>query len=191
MRGPICKVCSSAARKTIDADIVGGVMSLREVSTKYGITKSTLHNHKIRCMRVVPSPNKGQPDPAAKRVKAKEAREAIAVPSRIAFLESCLPTREELSLKLEHCIEKLEAIVERNSGDDGVDVVAISGLSGIRQTVADLAKIAGHVGGAAQVQTNVQVNVAVSACDIANSLAGLLASQQVPPIDLLELSADE
>ncbi len=186
MRGPVCKVCAHKERSAINAALIDESVSLREITSKYGIAKSTLHQHKTRCMGAPTIPNT-----AERARRTKEHNEKIASISRVQYLESQLPSRDELGGVLQSVIDRLDAIVAKNEAEGGVDVVAVSGLSGIRQTVADLAKLAGHVGGGSTQQINVGVSVAVNADQIAASLASHLTGLTVKPSELLELSADE
>ncbi len=186
MRGPVCKICAHKERSAINAALIDESVSLREITSKYGIAKSTLHQHKTRCMGAPTIPNT-----AERARRNKEHNERVASISRVQYLESQLPSRDELGGVLQSVIDRLDAIVARNEADGGVDVVAVSGLSGIRQTVADLAKLAGHVGSGSQTNVQVGVSVAISADQIAGTLAQHLSGASVKPSQLLELSADE
>lgn len=190
MRGPLCKVCTSPMRALIDADMLSGGMTLRQISAKFGIGHTTLHNHRVRCQGIAPTRKPGPPHTPEDDARSRQKRKEAAAPSRIAALEAGLPSREELGATLEDCISRLDAIVTRNE-DSGVDAVALKGLGEIRSTVSELAKLAGHVGAGSTQNINVGVQVSVSANDIASALAQHLTGSTVKPATLLELAADE
>jgi hypothetical protein len=190
MRGPLCKVCTSQSRKLIDADMLSG-MPLRQVSEKYGIPKSTVHNHRIRCQGIAATS-----DPEKQRAKGKEKREAAAAPSRIAALEAALPTREELGGSLEDVIYRLDRIISKHEHDDGTDTIALKGLGEMRSTIDALAKLAGHVGaGSTDRSVHVNVGLAISAADIASSLSAHLGtvsrSQAIEAMKTIEAMPNE
>jgi hypothetical protein len=131
------------------------------------------------------------PDIAERARKDKEKREKIAAISRVAYLESTLPSKEELGDVLGQCISRLDKIVAR-AEKNGADVVGISGIDAIRKQVGDLARLAGHVGGGSTQNINVGVSVSVSAKDIGASIASHLGA--LPTTDtanILELTANE
>ncbi len=181
---PICRVCKHPQRKSIDAALLDEATSLRDVEAKYGIPIATLHRHKVKHQGWVP-----EVDQAVRMKKENAKRAEMAAASRVAYLESKLPSREELSDVLESVVERLDAIVARNETEGGVDAIAISGLSNIRQTISELGKIAGHVGSGSQTQVNVGVSVNLSANDIAKALSQQLID--LPSADIREVLAGE
>jgi hypothetical protein len=180
--GPMCRVCSSPMRKEIDAALLDGTTSLREITARYGIPKSTAHKHKVNCMGAPTDPN-----PTAHLRRDAEKREKLAATSRVAYLESKLPTREELGATLESVVTRLDRIVSKHETDGGTDVVALKGLAEMRSTVSELAKLAGHVGAGSTQQINVGVQVSMSAKEIASELALRLGA--APPIEIREAIA--
>jgi hypothetical protein len=44
-----CSICRSQRRNEIDRDLIGPE-SLREISARYGLAKSSLHRHRARCL---------------------------------------------------------------------------------------------------------------------------------------------
>jgi hypothetical protein len=44
-----CSICRSNRKNEIDRDLIGPE-SLREISTRYGLAKSSLHRHRTRCL---------------------------------------------------------------------------------------------------------------------------------------------
>src|SRR5919197_6668583 len=45
-----CRICRSDRRQQIDRDLIGPE-SLREISARYGLAKSSLHRHRTTCLR--------------------------------------------------------------------------------------------------------------------------------------------
>jgi hypothetical protein len=195
MRGPLCKVCTSPLRTNIDRDMLSG-MSLRQVSEKYGYTRSTLHNHKLRCQGIPASKGMPRPHTPETDALARQKRKDLAAPSRIAALEAALPTREELGASLEDVIYRLDRIISKHEQDDGTDAIALKGLGEMRSTIDALAKLAGHVGaGSTDRSVHVNVGVAISAADIASSLSAHLGtvsrSQAIEAMKTIEAMPNE
>lgn len=185
---PICKVCASKDRKTIDGMLLDGSTSLRDITTKYGIPKTTLHRHRVKCQGWMPTP-----DHQVRIQRENERRELMAAPSRLAAVEAALPNKNELGDILGSCISRLDVIVARCE-ENGADAIAISGIDAIRKQVGDLARIAGHIGTGSQTNVNVGVSVSVSASDIGAALAQHLSGGKVSRSDaakVLELTANE
>jgi hypothetical protein len=175
---PLCKVCAHPKRKEIDGMLLDGVSSLRGVGAKFGFGAQALHRHKVNHMGWRPAV-----DEAERRAKEEKKREQFAAPSRVAYLESKLPTREELGATLEDVVARLDAIVTKHEGaDDGNDVIKLKGLGEMRSTVSELAKLAGHIGGGAAQTLNIGVAVSVSAADVAAELSRRLGT--VPRSDV-------
>lgn len=163
--------------------LLDNVSSLRDVAAKFDIPIGTLHRHRVNHQGwVVTSDN------AERMAKENRRRELMAAESRIAYLEAKLPTREELGEKLEDCIARLDNIVTKHEKAGGVDTIALRGLGEMRATVADLAKLAGHVGGTAPT-VNVGVQVNMNANDIGAAIAQHLSAAD--PSLLIEATADE
>ncbi len=179
MAGPLCKCCSNPKLAEINKALLDETRSYRDIHAEFGIAKSTLANHKARCMGAPTIPDVAE---RARFTKAK--RERMAATSRVAYLESTLPSKEELGDVLGQCISRLDKIVAR-AEKNGADVVGISGIDAIRKQVGDLARLAGHVGSNGPMQANVQVNIAMTANDIGASIAQHLGS--IKPVEALEM----
>ena len=171
---PICQVCKHPRRKEIDAKLLDPNASLRDVMREFGIATTSLHRHRVSHQGWVPVK-----DMKARTEKENKKRAEMAAPSRVAYLESKLPTRDECGEVLSQCVDRLDKIVKR-AEKSGADAVAISGLDGIRKQIADLSRLAGHIGGAPMVNVGVAVNV--SAADVASELARYLGAAAAPDI---------
>jgi hypothetical protein len=134
---------------------------LRTVAAQCGVNKSTLSNHRARCMGLGPVPT-------------KQMREEAAAPSRLAAVLHQLPSADDLGGILNACIARLDTIVTRCE-TSGADAIAISGIDGIRKQVGDLARLAGHVGTGSQ-NVNVAVAVSITADQVVAGLAQHLQS---------------
>lgn len=183
MAGPLCRVCSSGHRKEIDAALLDETTSLRDITAKFGIARSTLHNHKKRCMGAPTVP-----DTATRTRLDNEKREKLAATSRVAYLESTLPSREEIGDRLGGIADRLEEISSACQ-EEGSMALSIGALDKMRASLDSIARLAGHVGTGAAVQVNTQVNVSISAADIGAAMALHLGT--VKPSQLIEATADE
>jgi hypothetical protein len=80
-----------------------------------------------------------------------------------------LPSKETLSGAYFELRERIDQIVVQ-AQQQGSLSVAITGLNSLRQTLDSLARLAGHIGAAAQVNVAVQTNVAIDLDQIAQRL---------------------
>jgi hypothetical protein len=169
---------------------------LRQVSEKYGYTRSTLHNHKIRCQGIPASKGMPRPHTPETDALARKKRKDLAAPSRVAAMEAILPTREELGSNLEDVVARLDRIACKHEADGGTDTLALKALAEMRSTIDALAKLAGHVGaGSTDRSVHVNVGVAISAADIASSLSAHLGtvsrSQAIEALNCIEAMPNE
>jgi hypothetical protein len=182
-RGPICGVCAHKRRREIDKAIIDK-LPLRQISAEFGVAKSTLGSHRLKCMGLAPVER-----PPPKPKPEKPNREDITAPSRLAGILSQLPSREEIGDRLGSIVDRLEEI-SAECHEGGSMALSITSLDKMRASLDSLARLAGHIG-TNSTQVNVGVQVSVSANDIAAALAQHLTGNTVEPSKLLELSADE
>jgi len=181
-RGPICGICTHKQRREIDQAIIAKT-GLRQVAAQFGVSKSTLSDHRIRCMGLTPvvrQPAKPKPE--------KPDREDVMAPSRLAGVMSQLPSREDLGERLGSIVDRLEGIAA-TCEEDGSMALSIGALDKMRASIDSLSRLAGHIGSNGGTQVNVGLQVNISAGDIASALASHLNSLE--PLQLIEASADE
>jgi hypothetical protein len=162
----LCTVCTNARRAEIDRALVKGATE-RALATEFGLSKGAIHRHKLQCAGLAP-------------VGTKKVREAQREISQGTVALALLPTRDQLGSRYEMLGERIDAIISA-AQKAGSLAVAVQGLNSLRQNWDSLAKLAGHVGGAPQVNVGVQVNL--SAGEIAAELAKALSGADAKVIE--------
>jgi len=145
-----CKTCQHLKRPEIDRRLAGGE-PLAQVARDYELNASSLHRHRINCLKLGSS----------NAIMKDAARGSAAV--------ALLPSKETLSgayFDLRNRIDQIVAQAEQQ----GSLAVAVSGLNSLRQTLDSLARLAGHTAAGAQVNVAVQTNVNVDLTQIADRL---------------------
>jgi len=146
-----CKTCQHLKRPEIDRRLAAGEPMTR-VARDYDLNSSSLHRHKTNCLKLASS----------NEIKKEAARGTAAV--------ALLPSKENLSGAYADLQARIDDIVAQ-AQQEGSLSTAISGLNVIRQTIGDLARLAGHLQAAGtQVNVAVQTNVNVGAAQIAERL---------------------
>jgi hypothetical protein len=123
----------------------------------YGLSKGAVHRHKINCAGL-------------SHVATKNVRDAQKEASRGTVALASLPSRDEMGVHYATLGQRIDGIVSA-AEKSGSLAIAVQGLNALRQNLDSLSKLAGHTGGAPQVNVGVQVNI--SAADIAQELAKL------------------
>jgi uncharacterized phage infection (PIP) family protein YhgE len=138
-------------RPEIDRRLAAGEPTA-QVAHDYEINPSSLHRHRVNCLKLG----------SANEIKKEAARGTAAV--------ALLPTKEFLSDRYRGVIERIDQIAAQAEAKGSLSV-AITGLNSLRQTITDLARLAGHIGsGAAQVNVAIQNNVNVDVMQISERL---------------------
>jgi len=146
-----CKTCQHLKRPEIDRRLAAGDPTT-QVAHDYGLTGSSVTRHRKNCLGLASS----------NQIKKEAARGSAAV--------ALLPSKENLSGAYADLQARIDEIVAQ-AQQEGSLSTAISGLNVIRQTIGDLARLAGHLQPAnTQVNVAVQANVNVGAVQIAERL---------------------
>jgi hypothetical protein len=124
---------------------------MAQVARGYEISVSSLHRHRVNCLKLGSS----------NAIMKDAARGTAAV--------ALLPSKETLSGAYFELRERIDQIVAQ-AQQQGSLSVAITGLNSLRQTLDSLARLAGHIGAAAQVNVAVQTNVSIDVDQIAQRL---------------------
>ena len=144
-----CTSCQHLKRPEIDRRLAAGE-PMAQVARDFDLNLSSLHRHRTNCLKLGSS----------NQIKKDAARGSAAV--------ALLPSKENLSGAYADLQARIDEIVAQ-AQQEGSLSTAISGLNVIRQTIGDLARLAGHLQPAAtQVNVAVQTNVNITATQIAN-----------------------
>jgi hypothetical protein len=136
-------------RPEIDRRLAAGE-PMAQVARDFDLNLSSLHRHRTNCLKLGSS----------NQIKKDAARGSAAV--------ALLPSKENLSGAYADLQARIDEIVAQ-AQQEGSLSTAISGLNVIRQTIGDLARLAGHLQPAGtQVNVAVQTNVNITATQIAN-----------------------
>lgn len=158
----LCSICSHLQRSAIDKRIAAGD-SVRKLAEEFGLPKSTLHRHKVECAGL-------------KQPPLEERRE----PTRGTIALASLPSREQLGDMYAALGQRISTIVDEAERQKSL-AVAIQGLSALRGNLDSLSKLAGHTMPHAP---QVQVNVAIDAGSIAQSIIEALTFKGNKALDL-------
>ena len=135
-----CSTCQHVKRAEIDRRLAGGEPG-KQVASDYDLNPSSLHRHRVNCLKLVSS----------NAIMKEVARGTAAV--------ACLPSRDDLGSAYSDLRAQLDEIVGK-AVDEGQPKTAITGLNSMRQTLDSLMRLAGHDRPTAQ--TNVAVKAGVS-----------------------------
>jgi len=136
-------------RPEIDRRLAGGE-PVAQVARDYDLNVSSLHRHKINCLKLASS----------NQIMKAAAQGSAAI--------ALLPSKENLSSAYGELRARIDQIVEQAQQQGSLNV-AISGLNSIRQTLDSLARLAGHLQPAGtQVNVAVQTNVNINLAQIAD-----------------------
>ncbi|CAJ0879434.1 hypothetical protein AMST5_03060 [freshwater sediment metagenome] len=113
-------------------------------------------------------------------VATKKAREDRREISRGTVALAMLPSREEMGAHYAGLGERIDGIVQA-AEKAGSLAVAVQGLNSLRQNLDSISKLAGHMGGAPQVNVGVHVNI--SAGEIAAELSKMLRGANAKVIE--------
>jgi len=146
----VCSTCQHLKRSEIDRRLAAGEPTA-QVARDYQINLSSLHRHRVNCLKLG----------SANEIKKEAARGSAAV--------ALLPSKETLSGNYRDLCTRIDQIVAQAQAEGSLSI-AVSGLNSLRQTIDSLARLAGHIGGGAQVNVAIQNNVNVDARQIADQL---------------------
>src|SRR5689334_17325577 len=113
-----CQTCQHIKRADIDRRLAAGEPAA-PLAKAYGLAKSSLHRHRVNCLKLAPS---GE-------LKKEAARGTVAA--------ALLPSAEVLAGAYYELREQIAKIVQE-AQQEGSLQVALSGLNSIRQTLDSL-----------------------------------------------------
>ena len=131
-----CTTCQHVKRVDIDRRLASGEPG-NKVAADYRLSPSSLHRHRINCLKLVSS----------SAVMKEMARGTAAL--------ACLPSREQLGNSYLDLSARIDAIATEAQREGSLKV-ALAGLNSVRQTIDSLARLA------VTDQAATQVNVAVA-----------------------------
>src|SRR5262249_36383232 len=120
-----CNTCHHLKRPEIDRRLAAGEAGA-PLARDYGLTASGVHRHKTNYLKLVSS----------NEIKKDAARGSAAL--------ALLPSKENLSGAYADLQARIDEIVAQ-AQQEGSLSTAISGLNVIRQTIGDLARLAGYL----------------------------------------------
>ena len=145
-----CSTCQHVKRAEIDRRLAGGE-SGKQVALDYGLNPSSLHRHRVNCLKL------GSSNAIMKEV----ARGTAAV--------ACLPSRDDLGSAYSDLRAQLDEIVGK-AVEEGQPKTAITGLNSMRQTLDSLMRLAGHDRPTAQANVAVKAGVSLDLDGLAERL---------------------
>jgi hypothetical protein len=131
-----CTTCQHVKRVEINRRLAAGEPT-NEVARDYQINASSLHRHRVNCLRLASS----------NAIMKETGRGSVAL--------ACLPSKDQLNSAYSELCQRIDQIVKQ-AEQEGSLRVAIAGLNSIRQTLDSLTRLAGY-----DRRIDTQVNVAV------------------------------
>jgi hypothetical protein len=145
-----CSTCQHVKRAEIDRRLAGGEPG-KQVALDYGLNPSSLHRHRVNCLKLASS----------NAIMKEVARGTAAV--------ACLPSRDDLGSAYAEVQARLDQIA-RTAEQEGEARIAISGLNAMRQTLDRLMHLAGHDRPTAQAEVAVNTDIGLDLVDLAERL---------------------
>jgi len=145
-----CSTCQHVKRAEIDRRLAGGEPG-KQVALDYGLSPSSLHRHRVNCLKLASS----------NAIMKEVARGTAAV--------ACLPSRDDLGSAYSDLRAQLDEIVGK-AVDEGQPKTAITGLNSMRQTLDSLMRLAGHDRPTAQANVAVKAGVSLDLNGLAERL---------------------
>jgi|SRR5271165_6207721 len=155
-----CTSCQHTKRAEIDRRLSGGEPS-SQIAKDYEITPSSLHRHRINCLRLASS----------NQIMKEAARGTAAV--------ACLPSKEDLNGAYFDLRRQIDEIVADAKAKGSLQI-ALSGLNSIRQTLDSVSRLSGFDRQGTQINVAVQNNLNVQVKVIADRL--IKAFDQEPEV---------
>ena len=145
-----CSSCQHVKRAEIDRRLAAGE-PVHHVADAYGINRSSLHRHRVNCLKL-----------ASSTVLMKEvARGTAAV--------ACLPSKEDLNGAYFDLRARIDEIVTQAKAEGSLQI-ALSGLNSIRHTLDSLSRLSGFDHHETKVNVAVQTNVNLDLATIASRI---------------------
>jgi hypothetical protein len=145
-----CSTCKHVKRAEIDRRLAGGEPG-KQVASDYGVNPSSLHRHRVNCLKLASS----------NAIMKEVARGTAAV--------ACLPSKDDLGSAYAELQARLDQIA-RTAEQEGEARIAISGLNAMRQTLDRLMHLAGHDRPTSRADVAVNANAGLDLTDLAERL---------------------
>ena len=145
-----CSTCQHVKRAEIDRRLAGGEPG-KQVALDYGLNPSSLHRHRVNCLKL------GSSNAIMKEV------------ARVTAAVACLPSGDDLGSAYSDLRAQLDEIVGK-AVDEGQPKTAITGLNSMRQTLDSLMRLAGHDRPTAQANVAVKAGVSLDLDGLAERL---------------------
>ena len=145
-----CSTCQHVKRAEIDRRLAGGEPG-KQVALDYGLNPSSLHRHRVNCLKLASS----------NAIMKEVARGTAAV--------AHLPSKEDLNSAYFELRAQIDQIVAQ-AKDKGSLQIALNGLNSIRHTLDSLSRLSGFDRQGPQINVAVQTNVNVEVKAIAQRL---------------------
>jgi hypothetical protein len=134
-----CTTCQHVKRVDIDRRLASGEPG-NKVAADYGLSPSSLHRHRINCLKLGSSG----------AIMKDMARGTAAL--------ACLPSREEMGNSYLDLCARIDQIATRAEREGSLKV-ALAGLNSVRQTIDSLARLSGADQSATQLNVSVATQV--------------------------------
>ena len=145
-----CSTCQHVKRADIDRRLAGGEPG-KQVALDYGLNPSSVHRHRVNCLRLASS----------NAIMKEVARGTAAV--------ACLPSKEDLNRSYFDLLDQVDEIVAQAKANGSLQI-ALSGLNSIRHTLDSLSRLSGFDRQGTQINVAVQTNVTVEVRAVAERL---------------------
>jgi hypothetical protein len=145
-----CSTCQHVKRADIDRRLAGGEPG-KQVALDYGLNPSSVHRHRVNCLRLASS----------NTIMKEVARGTAAV--------AYLPSKEDLNSAYFDLRRQIDEIVAQAKAEGSLQI-ALKGLNSIRQTLDSASRLSGFDRQGTQVNVAVQTNVGVDLSDFAERL---------------------
>jgi len=145
-----CSTCQHVKRADIDRRLAGGEPG-KQVALDYGLNPSSVHRHRVNCLRLASS----------NAIMKEVARGTAAV--------ACLPSKEDLNRSYFDLLDQIDEIVAQAKAKGSLQI-ALSGLNSIRQTLDSLSRLSGFDRQGTQVNVAVQTNVNIELAAVAERI---------------------
>src|SRR5512135_2466348 len=110
-----CSTCQHVKRAEIDRRVAAGEPA-SQIAADYGINRSSLHRHRINCLKLASSST----------IMKETARGTVAA--------ACLPSREELNAAYFDLRGEIDDIVAQAKAEGSLQI-ALNGLNSVRHTL--------------------------------------------------------
>jgi len=142
-----CSICTAKDRSTIDLELVSASLSLEKLTRKFGVSKSALARHTVRCLA-------SKLSAAQQRVREKDVREGDA-----------------LLVQLKALLDRVGGVLDRCERD-GSYVLFFAGVREVREIHELMSRVEGRLQSGPQVNIFASVDFQRVIATVVKSLDG-------------------